>query len=190
MFFITVSGSAPDGWDSSVWKSEIDREHLERTFEGWDEKLKTGAIDAVMTSGPGVTFNQWESAPAPTYHRGRICMMGDAAHATSNWLGQGAAMAMEDCAVLVKLFELVEDREDVDAAFEVFDKVRRGGRADMVIAQSRLLGQILTGQKGLDRVAVKEHDIQAKREEIRLYDVTEQLHEAQDCFRKLKLEKV
>lgn len=85
MYFITVSGKAPAGWDTSVSKTALDREHLERTYEGWDEHFKKGIIDCVLSSGPGMVFNQWESAPTPTYFRGKICMIGDAAHATSNW---------------------------------------------------------------------------------------------------------
>ena len=160
--------------------------HIERAFVGWDEHFRKGAVEAVMRNGPGVTFNQWESRPCETYFKGRVCMMGDAAHATSNWLGQGAAMAMEDCAVLCKLFGMVGRSEDFDVAFRAFDKVRRGGRVDYIIEQSRLLGQILTGQKGLDTDGVKKFGIQKKREEIRLYDVGEQLREAEGIFQELK----
>lgn len=85
MYFVPVLGAAPEGWNTIVWKTGTDREYLERTYNGRDEQFKKGVIDCVTSSGPGVTFNQWESAPAPTYFRSRICMMGDAAHATSNW---------------------------------------------------------------------------------------------------------
>lgn len=85
MYFVTTSGVAPPEWDRSVWKTTLDRKHLERTYAGWNEKFKEGVIECVCTSGPGVIFNQWESPTPPMYHRGRLCMMGDAAHATSNW---------------------------------------------------------------------------------------------------------
>jgi 2-polyprenyl-6-methoxyphenol hydroxylase-like FAD-dependent oxidoreductase len=39
--------------------------------------------------------------PAPWY-RGRVVLIGDAAHATSPHVGQGAAMAMEDAIVLAE----------------------------------------------------------------------------------------
>jgi salicylate hydroxylase len=85
MTFINVVGTPPPGWDGSALKTELDREHLERAFRGWDERFVKGIVDCVMTSGPGVIFNQWESAPSPKYFNGNICMIGDAAHATSNW---------------------------------------------------------------------------------------------------------
>ena len=56
-------------------------------------------------------------APQP-WHRGRIALIGDAAHATSPHLGQGAAMAIEDGIVLTQ--EVLSDKplEDALAAFE------------------------------------------------------------------------
>ncbi|KAF2758770.1 FAD/NAD(P)-binding domain-containing protein [Pseudovirgaria hyperparasitica] len=186
MYFITVSGSAPKDWDETAWKTELKREHLERTYAGWDEQFRTGVIDCIMTSGPGVVFNQWESQPAPTYFRNRICMLGDAAHATSNWLGQGAAMAIEDCMVLSKLFELVKHKEDLIIVFKAFDRTRRAARPDMIIEQSRLLGQILTGQKGLDPAAVQQYDMQRRRLEILNYDVTIEIRKALESFHHFK----
>lgn len=85
MHFTNVTAQAPPDWDRSVWKMDLKREHLEWTYRKWDEKYRNGLIESVLSSGPGFAFNQWESVPAPTWFRGRICMMGDAAHATSNW---------------------------------------------------------------------------------------------------------
>lgn len=94
---------------------------------------------------------------------------------------------MEDCSVLVNLFKLVECRDDIHTAFQAFDQVRRvGGRPYMVIEQSRLLGQISTGQEGLDPEGVKHFGIQAKRLEILSFDVDKQVDEARDYFQQLK----
>lgn len=94
---------------------------------------------------------------------------------------------MEDCSVLVNLFKLVTCREDFETAFKAFDEVRRvGSRPDMVIEQSRLLGEISTGQKGLNPADVKHFGIQAKRQEIIAFDVNKQVDQAKDCFRELK----
>jgi 2-polyprenyl-6-methoxyphenol hydroxylase-like FAD-dependent oxidoreductase len=38
----------------------------------------------------------------PPWHRGRVVLIGDAAHATSPHIGQGAAQAIEDGIVLAE----------------------------------------------------------------------------------------
>jgi salicylate hydroxylase len=48
-------------------------------------------------------FTKWQSAfvqPLKQWHQGNITLIGDAAHATLPYLAQGAAMALEDAAVL------------------------------------------------------------------------------------------
>ena len=67
------------------------------------------------------------SLPRPWY-KGRVIIIGDAAHATSAHLGQGGAMAIEDAVVLGE--ELGRDT-DVATAFErVMD--RRFERANKI----------------------------------------------------------
>lgn len=82
-----VSAKAGPDWDTSAWKTDLSRPFLEETYRGWDEKFKEGVIDALLAedAGPRVMFSQWESPEAPTYFRGRICMIGDSAHATTPW---------------------------------------------------------------------------------------------------------
>ena len=63
----------------------LDRGNLEEAFAGFDHDLRDGVIDSVLNGGPGVMFNQWEAAEAPTYYRKSMCMIGDAAHATTPW---------------------------------------------------------------------------------------------------------
>jgi salicylate hydroxylase len=56
----------------------------------------------------------------------------------------------------------------------------------MVIEQSRLCGQILTGQMGLDPAAVAKYNTQAKRLEILSFDIGEDVIAAQEAFHKLR----
>jgi 2-polyprenyl-6-methoxyphenol hydroxylase-like FAD-dependent oxidoreductase len=75
--------------------------------------------------------------PAPWY-RGRVVVMGDAAHATSPHIGQGAAMAIEDAVVLAE--ELAGD-QPVDAALAAFME-RRQARAEFVYDISRRIQEL------------------------------------------------
>ena len=73
--------------------------------------------------------------PAPWY-RGRVVLIGDAAHSATPHLGQGAAMAVEDAVVLAE--ELSE--RDTDDALVAF-MARRFERAKLVGTSSIQLGE-------------------------------------------------
>jgi 2-polyprenyl-6-methoxyphenol hydroxylase-like FAD-dependent oxidoreductase len=75
--------------------------------------------------------------PAPWY-RGRVVVIGDAAHATSPHIGQGAAMAIEDAVVLAD--ELAGDKP-VDEALASFME-RRQPRAQFVYDTSRRIQEL------------------------------------------------
>jgi 2-polyprenyl-6-methoxyphenol hydroxylase-like FAD-dependent oxidoreductase len=73
----------------------------------------------------------------PTWHTGRVCLIGDAAHAIGPHVGQGASLALEDAFVLAKC---VRDISDVTTAFATFESLRRE-RVERIVAQSRRTGQ-------------------------------------------------
>ena len=74
--------------------------------------------------------------PSPWY-RGRILLIGDAAHATSPHVGQGAAMAIEDAVVLS---EEVTSSDDLRGALDRF-MARRFDRCKRICEISRQLGR-------------------------------------------------
>lgn len=63
--------------------------------------------------------------PAPFYSKGPAAIMGDAAHATTPWQGQGASQAIEDALVLETLLGAVNDPKQIPHAFAAYDQVRR-----------------------------------------------------------------
>jgi 2-polyprenyl-6-methoxyphenol hydroxylase-like FAD-dependent oxidoreductase len=75
-------------------------------------------------------------APAP-WHRGRIVLVGDAAHGASPHCGQGAAQAIEDGIVLAE--ELAKD-VPVPAALEAF-AARRYDRCRAIVEGSEQVGK-------------------------------------------------
>lgn len=76
--------------------------------------------------------------PLPQFFRGRVCLVGDAAHASTPHHGAGAAMCIEDVAVLAELLgdAGVTDTTGLRAAFAAFDACRRG-RDQWLVASSR-----------------------------------------------------
>ncbi|MFC4111216.1 FAD-dependent oxidoreductase [Nonomuraea zeae] len=73
--------------------------------------------------------------PVPVWHRGRVLLTGDAAHATSPSSGQGASLAVEDAIVLARC---LRDSGDHRQAFERFEAERRP-RVERVVAYSRTI---------------------------------------------------
>ncbi|MFI8997856.1 FAD-dependent monooxygenase [Streptomyces sp. NPDC053542] len=69
----------------------------------------------------------------PRWHRDRMIVIGDAAHAASPTSGSGASIAMEDAVVLAKC---LRDGATVDAAFRTFEAQRRT-RVEAVVAQGK-----------------------------------------------------
>ena len=73
--------------------------------------------------------------PAP-WHRGRVVLIGDAAHATTPHCGQGAAQAIEDGIVLT---DELERQESLNAALAAFME-RRYDRCRMIVQGSEAIG--------------------------------------------------
>lgn len=80
---------------------------------------------------------EWMLLPEPWY-KGRIVLIGDAAHATTPHMASGAGMAVEDGLVLA---EEVARHRDVDSALPAF-MGRRLERARLVVENSVRIGQI------------------------------------------------
>lgn len=78
--------------------------------------------------------------PIQRYAHERILLLGDAAHATTPNMGQGACQAIEDSAVLLHLWEKMPNHppEDVFRAFEQ----QRLSRTHLIVNQSWRIGKV------------------------------------------------
>lgn len=103
----------------------------------WDD------IRAGLTDPATVHYARFEShlLDGP-WHRGRVVLIGDAAHACPPTLAQGAAQALEDAAVLAELL-LGEDRGGLDEALWQAFTARRLPRAKAVVEASLQLAHWL-----------------------------------------------
>ena len=79
--------------------------------------------------------------PVPTFFKGRICIVGDAAHATSPHHGAGAGFCIEDSAVLASLLshESIASPADLETVFATFND-RRKERGQWLVQSSRRIG--------------------------------------------------
>ncbi|KAK0663407.1 hypothetical protein QBC41DRAFT_350229 [Cercophora samala] len=84
---------------------------------------------------------------APVYFKGRVAMLGDAAHASLPFAGNGAAQALEDAAVLDHLFGRVKQPSQIEAALGAYDAVRRP-RSQAVVDLARKFGRVYAFAEG------------------------------------------
>ncbi|MFJ7065840.1 FAD-dependent monooxygenase [Streptomyces sp. NPDC101115] len=110
---------------------------LRRRFAGWHEPvpelLAATRADAVLHHDIAEL-----ATPLPSFVSGRVVLLGDAAHAMTPNLGQGACQALEDAVVLAA--EL-DGAPDVDASLARYDAERRP-RATAVATAARRAGRM------------------------------------------------
>jgi FAD-dependent urate hydroxylase len=80
-----------------------------------------------------------DSSPQFTWGRGRVTLLGDAIHATTPNLGQGACQAMEDAVFLAHSLRTISSADD---ALRHYESSRRE-RTKFVVEQSWHLGKLL-----------------------------------------------
>ena len=73
----------------------------------------------------------------PSWSRGKAILVGDAAHAMSPAVGQGAGMSIEDAGVLGECLDYLSSLDDLPIALRKFENVRRA-RAERVTELGRL----------------------------------------------------
>ncbi|OLZ74614.1 monooxygenase [Streptomyces sp. IMTB 2501] len=130
----TAFGYAVSPAGRTYWFARVTTEplpaHRSAHRAPWREELlpllrkdSTPAADIVAASeGPVMVTNAWEMPLGTVWQRGRVVLIGDAAHAASPATGQGASMALEDAVVLAKA---LRDLPDPPAAFTAFERHRR-----------------------------------------------------------------
>ena len=125
----------------------------------------------------------FDHPPAPTYYKGRLAMLGDAAHASTPHQGAGAGQAIEDAYILTHLLGKINCVEDIEDAFRAYDHVRRL-RTQKVVVTSREAARLYEFE---DETIGTDLDLLKKNLETRYSwiwdeDLLQQLKTAQDMM--------
>lgn len=102
-------------------------------------------LGEAITDDVGVVYRPLEGMMVTgPWHKGRVVMLGDAVHATTPHLGQGAGMAIEDSLVLA---EELDRHTDLAAALSSY-RARRYERCSYIVSASLAIcyGQIGKGE--------------------------------------------
>jgi salicylate hydroxylase len=132
---IAVVVIAAEDWRERDWDAEADRALLSPQLAGFHARLAS-----VLARVPA--WRKWalHGLPVlPSWSKGRVTLVGDAAHPMLPYLAQGGALALEDAATLAGCLAARPGEEA--AAFRDFEALRRA-RAGQVQAMSRRQGRI------------------------------------------------
>ena len=119
-------------------------------------------------------FRRWmllHRQPVDNWSRGRVTLLGDAAHFMLQYMAQGAAMAMEDAVCLGACADATDG--DFERAFLEYQRVRLVRASRVQISANRLVGMIFHVPDGLERLV--RNDIYGSQPAERYYDAFEWL---------------
>jgi salicylate hydroxylase len=102
------------------WSAPGDPAALAREFAGWDPLVEAIIAQVKSTFWWGL----YDREALPRWTRGRVTLLGDAAHPMLPHLGQGANQALEDGVALAALLSGA-DRTRAQNALRMYERVRR-----------------------------------------------------------------
>ncbi|KAI0155215.1 hypothetical protein GGR57DRAFT_464579 [Xylariaceae sp. FL1272] len=163
-----IGSTDKDAENSDRWARTVKATEIRKMYAEWPEKLKMAVDkllcqpehgnDSKVSEDRAVEEREhramylWEHPPASTYASGALCVMGDAAHATTAWQSSGGGMAIEDSMILSTLIGMAKNPAEARVALKVYDEVRRP-RTQRIVESSRRTGTIILGNSektGLD----------------------------------------
>jgi 2-polyprenyl-6-methoxyphenol hydroxylase-like FAD-dependent oxidoreductase len=127
IYWACVSKEAPGG---KAGPGGHKQDVVER-FGNWAEPIP--ALIAATEEAAILRSDIYDRPPARRWSKGRLTLVGDAAHPMTPNMGQGACQALEDA---VALGESLKSASDLTEAFDLYER-RRLRRANRVVAMSR-----------------------------------------------------
>ena len=134
-----LPGEGPTNVFGEVWMPRIHDplpgriERLRQRFAGFGGHVQ--AALSALSRDEQVLCNPAEEVKLDHWHRGRVVLIGDAAHAGAPTMAQAGIMGMEDAYVLA---EVLRSAETVEQALDSYE-TRRKPRATWVQQQSRAI---------------------------------------------------
>ncbi|KAL9084200.1 MAG: hypothetical protein Q9165_008186 [Trypethelium subeluteriae] len=182
-----VAHKPMDGpWPSDKpWIASATHEEMLHDFEGWNEKL----LVMLRTVKKPEKWALFDSQNLSRFWKGKVCVLGDAAHSSTPHLGAGSGMAFEDGYILSNLLGVYFEarrRHDflgLERILDAYDSVRRE-RTQTLVNFSRDIGRMLELQD--DSVRDDEESIsrllQTRYNWIWRYDLRESLTKAKEML--------
>jgi 2-polyprenyl-6-methoxyphenol hydroxylase-like FAD-dependent oxidoreductase len=119
LYFVTSVPEPAEWLTKESWSAKGDVKELRQAYEGFHEDVRD-----VLHACPDC--HKWailEREPLPRWSDGRVVLLGDACHAMTPYMAQGAATAIEDAAVLARCLEKTPG--DISGAFRLYEAHRK-----------------------------------------------------------------
>jgi salicylate hydroxylase len=120
-----------DDWREEGWSIRATIKEMLDEYAGWHEGVRS-----IIAATPPEGLFKWalfDREPLQEWTRGRVTLIGDAAHPMLPFLGQGAAMGIEDGMVVARTFAAAAS---LDEALRRYVEARLP-RANWVMLESR-----------------------------------------------------
>lgn len=119
VYFVT---SQPEpGFEIESWSAEGDVNVLRDAFSGFHEDVRR-----LLSAAPNVHKRPLvDREPLERWVDGNVALLGDACHPMTPYMAQGAAMAIEDSAILARCLEGIDDRAGVGAGLRRYEATRK-----------------------------------------------------------------
>jgi 6-hydroxynicotinate 3-monooxygenase len=118
--FFVYTSTPRESWDFEGSSAPADIDSILRAFDGAHPDLVQ--VIKAMPPERSSMWSQFICEPLESWTHGPIAMLGDAVHPMPPYLGQGAAMAVEDGAMLARCITAFPN--DIDHAFRVYEANR------------------------------------------------------------------
>jgi salicylate hydroxylase len=174
---VVVAFSSRPTWTDPKWVVQTSREDMLEDYKDWSPAVRN-LIANVQSPDIWALFNH---PPASTYYSNKplICLVGDAAHASTPHQGAGAGMCIEDVYILSELVSESRSKSDLAKAVIAYDAVRRP-RSQKLVKTSREAGMLweFEGDGIEDKLEALEQNAVKRMDWIWDHDITEDLERA------------
>lgn len=155
-----ISTAQPDtnfaGAPSATYTTQSDKNDMMKVFSDFCPKVQR--MLALVPAGEVCEWKLRVHSPLPTWVHGSVALIGDACHPTLPHLAQGAALAIEDAAVLAEVMAQIPEgsTKTINRGLRVYQALRKD-RAEMLVVLAAASGRDLHLGQGEAR---KERDRQ------------------------------
>ncbi|KAJ7846906.1 hypothetical protein B0H13DRAFT_2406699 [Mycena leptocephala] len=158
---VAAHADTRDQLDAIDWNTETPMDTFLGTFEDFSDKFK--ALVAVAEQPR--TWQVRQLPTLPTWIKGNVALLGDAAHAMLPKLGQGVSVGLEDAAALATLFPSGTKPSEIPSRLKAFEQIRKP-RAERVSQMSSSQGRPSPNESFWIKPELFEYDAVAVTKEL------------------------